>query len=178
MLYSPHNVSKVILRSEILTKKPLYYWSYFNAISPCKFQDRHYTLKLVHRGTKHNRKCNFHVINKWNWNIKYKVILQMRAVNVLALQARHYFFQFYQVQPLRQNMILNILWHEPWNIANSLYVKGCFGAINVENEIEIEKFFGTNIIKLPFPYIVGHNSITPLPSLQHSFHHIKSVRYT
>lgn len=29
-------------------------------------------------------------------------------------------------------------------------MKGCFGAINVENEIEIERFFGTNIIKILF----------------------------
>ncbi len=32
-------------------------------------------------------KCNFHVINKLNWNIKYKATLPMRASNVLAHQA-------------------------------------------------------------------------------------------
>lgn len=41
-------------------------------------------------------------------------------------------------------------------------MKGCFGAINVENEIEIEKFFGTNIVKnSPFPFVGGRIPTTP-----------------
>lgn len=46
-------------------------------------------------------------------------------------------------------------------------MKGCFGAINVENEIEIEKFWN-KYHKTLLPYIVGNNS-----SLLHSFSHIK-----
>lgn len=100
---------------------------------------------------------HFVVINKWNWNIKQTVMLQMKVDSVLAPKA---YTPDYPIQPLQDpNMILNIYYGmNQWNIANSLHVKGCFGAINVWNEIEIEKFFGTNIIKIPFPYTVTHDS--------------------
>lgn len=73
----------------------------------------------------------------------------MRAGNVIAHQAETLFLSILSSLASETEYYIEHTMSQ-WHITNSLYVKCCFGAINVENEIEIEKFFGTNIIKLLF----------------------------